>query len=116
MAANSSTKLELHALPLSPPSRAVHMALDVLGLDYDYVHVDVLGGGTRTPEFLSMNPQHTVPVLVDGNHVITGIHIFRTKILRKFQGPPRPSPNLPLTVSFKSFVICFQVPMFTSDQ
>jgi glutathione S-transferase len=75
MAANNN-KLELHALPLSPPSRAVHMALDVLGLDYDYVHVDVLGGGTRTPEFLSMNPQHTVPVLVDGNHVITGTHFW----------------------------------------
>jgi glutathione S-transferase len=74
MAANKSTKLELHALPLSPPSRAVHMALDVLGLDYEYVDVDVLGGGTRTPEFLSMTPQHTVPVLVDGNHVITGTH------------------------------------------
>ena len=69
---STTKKLELHALLLSPPSRAVHMALDLLGLDYDYVHVDVLGGGTRTPEFLSMNPQHTVPVLVDGNHVITG--------------------------------------------
>ena len=30
-----------------------------------------MGGGTRTPEFLSLNPQHTVPVLVDGDHVVT---------------------------------------------
>ena len=65
------SSLELHALPLSPPSRSVHMTLDYLGLEYKYVDIDVLGGGTRTPEFLAMNPQHTVPVLVDGNTVIT---------------------------------------------
>jgi len=63
--------LELHSLLLSPPSRSVRMTLDYLGLDYQYNEVDVLGGGTRTPEFLSLNPQHTVPVLVDGNVVIT---------------------------------------------
>ena len=63
--------LELHAFPASPPSRAVHMALDLLGLEYKYVEVAVLEGATRTPEYLSMNPQHTVPVLTDGNLVIT---------------------------------------------
>merc|ERR1719376_790838 len=63
--------LELHAFPASPPSRAVHMTLDLLGLEYKYVETAVLEGGTRTPEYLSMNPQHTVPVLTDGNLVIT---------------------------------------------
>jgi len=63
--------LELHAFPASPPSRAVHMTLDLLGLEYKYVEVAVLDGATRTPEYLSMNPQHTVPVLTDGNLVIT---------------------------------------------
>merc|ERR1711892_1193565 len=63
--------LELHAHPVSPPSRAVHMALDLLGLEYKYVEVAVLEGATRSPDFLSMNPQHTVPVLADGNLVIT---------------------------------------------
>ena len=58
-------------LPRSPPSRAVHMALDLLGLEYNYVEVAVLDGATKTPEYLSMNPQHTVPVLTDGNLVIT---------------------------------------------
>ena len=63
--------LELHAFPASPPSRAVHMTLDLLGLEYKYVETAVLEGATRTPEYLSMNPQHTVPVLTDGNLVIT---------------------------------------------
>merc|ERR1711982_297861 len=67
----SMSVLELHAFPASPPSRAVHMTLDLLGLEYKYVEVAVLDGATRTPEYLSMNPQHTVPVLTDGNLVIT---------------------------------------------
>jgi len=65
------SKLELHAMPLSPPSRAVHMVLDLLDLDYNYITVDLMGGATRTPEFLSLNPQHTVPVLIDDDHVVT---------------------------------------------
>ena len=63
--------LELHGLPISPPSRSVHMTLDLLGLEYTFISVPVLEGGTKTPEFLSLNPQHTIPVLTDGNLVIT---------------------------------------------
>ena len=63
--------LELHAFPASSPSRAVHMTLDLLGLEYNYIPVNILEGEQKSPEFLSMNPQHTVPVLVDGNLAIT---------------------------------------------
>merc|ERR1719477_466464 len=59
--------LELHAFPASPPSRAVHMALDLLGLEYKYVEVAVLEGATRIPEYLSMNPQHTAPEYLSMN-------------------------------------------------
>jgi len=47
------------------------MALDLLDLEYQYVNVNVMDGDTRTTEYLSLNPQHTVPVLVDGKLVIT---------------------------------------------
>ena len=63
--------LEIHGFQVSPPSRALHMTLDLLKLEYTFNEVAVLEGGTRTPEYLSLNPQHTVPVLVDGNLVIT---------------------------------------------
>ena len=32
-----------------------------------------MGGGTRTDEFLAMNPQHTVPVLKHGDFAIRKI-------------------------------------------
>merc|ERR1711887_274919 len=63
--------LELHGFPVSAPSRAVHMALDLLDLEYNFINTNILEGATRTPEFLSLNPQHTVPVLVDGDLSIT---------------------------------------------
>merc|ERR1712055_605656 len=66
-----SIMLELHAFPASSPSRAVHMTLDLLGLEYSYIPVNILEGEQKTPEYLAMNPQHTVPVLTDGNLVIT---------------------------------------------
>merc|ERR1719415_148545 len=77
--------LELHAHPVSPPSRAVHMALDVLGLDYKFIPVPVLEGGTKTPEFLSLNPQHTVPVLTDGNLVITESRAAMTYLVSQYK-------------------------------
>merc|ERR1711890_169655 len=67
----TTTMLELHAFPASSPSRAVHMTLDLLGLEYTYTTVNILEGEQMVPEFLAVNPQHTVPVLCDGNLTIT---------------------------------------------
>jgi len=43
-------------------------AADLLGIPYDWVEVDSIGGETRTPEFLARNPAGQVPVvrLADG--------------------------------------------------
>jgi len=48
-------------------SRAVRplWAAAELGLDFEQVHTPYLGGATRTPEFLALNPNGHIPVLVD---------------------------------------------------
>ncbi len=38
--------------------------LDALGRDYQWVEVDIMSGGSRTPEFLLLNPFGQVPTLV----------------------------------------------------
>jgi glutathione S-transferase len=35
-----------------------------LGLDYDWVEIDLLKGETRTPQFLAINPAGQVPVVI----------------------------------------------------
>jgi glutathione S-transferase len=41
---------------------------DYLGRSYDWIEIDIMVGGSRTPEFLAMNPAGQVPtvVLADG--------------------------------------------------
>lgn len=48
-------------------SRAVRplWAATELGLDFEHVHTPYQGGATRTPEFLALNPNGHIPVLVD---------------------------------------------------
>jgi len=46
------------------------MMLEELGLDYEIVPVDIQKGAQMTPEFLAMNPNHKIPVLVDGDLTI----------------------------------------------
>ncbi len=46
-------------------------ALQELGVDFEYVPVDLPGGGARAPSFLALNPAAKVPVLVDGDLVLT---------------------------------------------
>jgi glutathione S-transferase len=44
--------------------------LKELGVAFDYMHVDLLGGEAQTPEFLKINPAGKLPVLVDGDNVL----------------------------------------------
>ena len=57
----------------TPPTRALRVIwlLNELGLEYEMVPVDLLGGEHRKLDFLSLNPAAKVPVLVDGDLVIT---------------------------------------------
>ncbi len=42
----------------------VKWLLDRLGRDYRWVEVDIMSGGSRTPEFLAMSPAGQVPIIV----------------------------------------------------
>jgi len=42
----------------------VKWILDHLGCDYQWIETDILRGGSRTPEFLALNPAGQVPLVV----------------------------------------------------
>ncbi|WGM46771.1 Disulfide-bond oxidoreductase YfcG [Brevundimonas sp. NIBR10] len=42
----------------------VKWMLDRVGRDYRWVEVDIMSGGSRTPEFLAMSPAGQVPIIV----------------------------------------------------
>jgi glutathione S-transferase len=55
------------------PTRAlrVRWTLQELGVEFDAVRVDLPAGENLSPEFLRLNPAAKLPVLVDGNQVLT---------------------------------------------
>jgi glutathione S-transferase len=61
----------VHGMATSGNCHKVRMALDVLGLPYRWNEVDLMGGATRQPQFLAMNPNGKVPVLetADGRYL-----------------------------------------------
>src|ERR1700722_3205054 len=56
-----------------PPTRYLRVLwmLRELGVDFEFVHVSLLDGANRRPEFLALNPAGKLPVLVDGDFVLT---------------------------------------------
>lgn len=55
------------------PTRSLRAewALRELGADFEFIPVDIMAGGTETPEFLRLNPAGKLPVLIDGDLVLT---------------------------------------------
>jgi len=58
--------VDFYYMPASPPCRSVMMVAKALGVTLNLKSVDLMGGETRTPEFLKMNIQHTIPTMDDG--------------------------------------------------
>ena len=56
-----------------PPTRSIRVrwVLQELGADFAAIRVDLRAGDHRRPEFLKLNPAGKVPVLVDGDIVLT---------------------------------------------
>ncbi|KAK4877106.1 hypothetical protein RN001_009612 [Aquatica leii] len=78
----SSMVPKLYIIKESPPSRAVIITAAAIELQLDIVVVD--GNYLRTDEFLKLNPQHTVPVLVDDDNIICDSHVIATYLIRKY--------------------------------
>ncbi|MFX0547043.1 glutathione S-transferase family protein [Roseovarius sp. S1116L3] len=63
--------LKLYCMGESGHSYKVALALELSGLDWEPIKVDFFGGETRGAEFRRINPMGEVPVLVDGDKVLT---------------------------------------------
>jgi glutathione S-transferase len=55
------------------PTRSIRVrwTLQELGVDFEAVSVNLIAGEHRKPEFLKINPAGKLPVLIDGDRVLT---------------------------------------------
>lgn len=62
--------MQLYADPITVNCRKVMAGLDFLGVPYERVHVDFFKSQQKDPAYLSLNPNATLPTLVDGDLVL----------------------------------------------
>ncbi len=62
--------LKLHGHELSGNSFKVRLLLELLGVPYEWVRVDLMAGEHKKEAFLALNPFGQVPVLEDGDTVL----------------------------------------------
>jgi glutathione S-transferase len=59
-----SDRIQFHGDSISGNCYKLQMACAELGLDYVWHEMDILAGDTKTPEFLVLNPNGKVPVMI----------------------------------------------------
>ncbi|KRT81939.1 Glutathione S-transferase [Oryctes borbonicus] len=62
--------IDFYYFPPSPPCRSVMMLAKTLGLDMNMKTVNIMAGEQMEPEYLKMNPQHSIPTLDDKGFVL----------------------------------------------
>ncbi|EDW02742.1 glutathione S-transferase 1 [Drosophila grimshawi] len=68
----------------SPPCRGVLLTAAALGLDLDLRSLTVKAGENMTPQFLKLNPLHTIPVLDDNGTVVSDSHVICCYLVDKY--------------------------------
>ncbi|XP_049875204.1 glutathione S-transferase 1-like [Pectinophora gossypiella] len=77
-------KLVLWQLTGSPPSWAVIVMAELLGLELELKTIEFHNLEHKTPEFRKLNPMGTVPVIKDGDFVISESHTIMKYLLEKY--------------------------------
>ena len=78
--------IQLYGHELSGNCYKAKLMLSLLGLDYEWMTVDLLKGAQNQPEFLTLNPFGQVPVLVDGNMALADAQAILVYLARQYGG------------------------------
>ena len=81
--------MKLYNANFSPNCLRVRAVIFELGADVEIVDVDVFGGGTKTPEYLAVNPNGKVPAFVDGD-----LSLFESRAINAYLASLDPSRRL----------------------
>lgn len=78
--------IQLYGHELSGNSYKVKLMLSLLGLDYEWIKVDLMKGAHKQPDFLALNPFGQVPLLVDNTTVLADAQAILVYLARQYGG------------------------------
>jgi glutathione S-transferase len=82
--------MKLYGFPASPRTHKVMVTAAQLGIPLDLLTVNLMAGEAKRPEFLALNPNGRVPVLVDGDFVL-----WESTAIMQYLASLSPSPLFP---------------------
>jgi len=78
--------IKLYGHELSGNSYKAKLLLSLLGIEYEWIKVDLLKGEHKNPEFLSLNPFGQLPVLVDEEVILADAQAILVYLARRYGG------------------------------
>ena len=78
--------INIYGHELSGNSYKPKLMLSLLGLDYEWIKVDLMARAHKQPEFLALNSFGQVPVLVDENTVLPDAQAILVYLARQYGG------------------------------
>nr|UCR60995.1 glutathione-S-transferase [Aphelinus asychis] len=76
--------IDLYYIPGSGPCRSVRLVAAAIGVDLNLKMTDLMAGENKKPEFIKMNPQHTVPTLDDNGFYLWESRAICTYLIEKY--------------------------------
>lgn len=97
--------IKLYGHELSGNCYKVKLLLSLLGIEYEWLKVDLLKGEHQTPQFLALNPFGQVPVIVDGDFVLADAQAILVYLVKQYgdeQWLPQEAKSLALVMRWLS--------------
>ncbi len=79
-----SNAVRIHSFPLSGHAHRVVLFANLAGINHEVVNVDLAGGAHKQDSFLALNPVGQVPVIEDGDAVISDSNAILVYLARKY--------------------------------
>ncbi|KAH8312040.1 hypothetical protein KR044_009073, partial [Drosophila immigrans] len=76
--------MDLYYSPYSASTGALLMVAKALGLEFNKIQVNTVAKEQLKPEFLKINPQHTIPTIVDNGFSLWESRAILTYLIEKY--------------------------------
>ncbi|MDX1743548.1 MAG: glutathione S-transferase [Ruegeria sp.] len=86
-----SETIRIHSFPLSGHAHRAVLFANLAGIKHDVIDVDLAGGEHKREPFLALNPAGQVPVLEDGDVVVSDSNAILVYLARKYAPSYLPS-------------------------